>query len=174
MEKNKSLIIVAAVALILTVALIGSIAQQTQVQSTLTPVVNEVISIAGARLGNGTYNDINESYNFTIAKAAYTYSGDCPITNVVYGNASTNWTVDTDYVISLSTGIFSLKNTSATTSATDGVNTTYIDYDYCGTGYINSSWGRSILNLTPGLIAIAILVIAILAAWQLLGKTDED
>ena len=40
-------------------------------------------------------------------------------------------------------------------------NDTYISYAYCGDNYLNSAWGRTVLNLVAGFFALALLGIGI-------------
>lgn len=172
-EKDKTITILVstAVILILALALIGSIATQTQQQTTQTTVANEVVNIAPARLTSGA---INITYPFTVANPPTgweTETSDCNIHTLAYGNVTTDFTLTADYTASTA-GVLLLKNTQVVNISTS--NSTYVDYTYCGAGYINSSWGRTVLNLTPGLIALAILVMVILGAYSLLGKQEED
>jgi hypothetical protein len=175
MPKNEGnttkIMISGAVMLLLMVALISALATQTVKNTSLTSTENELVNIAPARLASG---EINTTYSFTLTNAPTgwkTETTDCNIQNVVYGNSTTDYTVTTDYTISTA-GVLQLKNTAVMNNSAS--NSTYIDYSYCGNEYLNSSWGRSILNNTIGFFIIAILVVAVFIAYQILGKETED
>lgn len=179
MAKNSTITILVstAIIIILVAALLTSIASESQLKTSKTSVVNEAIDISTARDPSGGKNiTTGSARNFTVANYPSGWKvEDCPLTTVVYGNTSTTWTLDTDYRLDATRGIISVLNTTSTASSS--VNATVVDYYYCASDYLNSSWGRSLLNLTPGLIAIALLVVAVYAAYQLLGGAggkDED
>ena len=176
-EKNTTITILvsAAVFLILAVALISSIVSETQNKTTLIGVTNESLDVSSARLLTaGEENDINESTNFTLTHANTGWKIDpseCVITldNLMF-NVSTAAALTTDYIVS-DDGIVTLVNSTGWKA--NPLNASYVSYDYCPDEYLNSSWGRTILNLTPGFIALAILIIAVLTAYQLLRKEED-
>jgi hypothetical protein len=85
-------------------------------------------------------------------------------------SSGASFTVTTDYVLTASTGTYKLVN-SATALATlpTANNNTYATYNYCSDDYLNSSWGRTVLNLVAGFFAIAILLTSI-ALFYSVGK----
>jgi hypothetical protein len=179
-EKNKTITVLVstAVILILALALITSMAEETQKRTTQTAVASESIDIAPARLTSGSINTtypIWLNHNTTADKTWKAEQSDCNINVDRYGNSTLALTVTTDYAVN-SAGRLLLVNTSNVAgSAGSGSNTTWtIAYKYCADDYLATSWGRTLLNLTPGLIAIAILVIAILASYSLLKREGED
>jgi|TARA_B100001971_G_C18172395_1_gene527933 uncharacterized membrane protein len=155
MDANKKLIL-AFVTLILGAVLIGTIASSAIAVTDKTGVSDETLDISAARVANG---DINESYEFTVTNNPTGWkTGDCPLTSVTYGNSSTDYTITTDYLITLATGNLTLKNTSVTVL---GTNDTLIDYTYCADDYMNLGWGRTIINLVAGFFAIALLLVSV-------------
>ena len=112
--------------------------------------------------------NITKVYTVTEAPTGWKLRGDdaCPLTNFVLSNASgTALTLTTDYVVNLTAGTYTMKNTTDTFSMDD--NSTYATYSYCPDGY-QSGFGGSALNLVPGFFALAILVsVAFLIFWIL-------
>lgn len=159
-------IITAFVTLVLGIALMGSLATNTNTPTTLTTVTNEPISIVGARLTSGS---INTSYTFTVANPPTGWKVlDCPLSSIVYGNSSTDYVLTTDYALTASTGVLTLVNS---TRVFYGGNSTLVDYSYCADSYLNSSFGRSSLNLVPGFFAIALLLIGVGFTYSVLKDT---
>lgn len=124
-----------------------------------TPVTNEAISIAPARINAGS---INTTYPFTVTHAntvgEWQYT-ECPLASVVYGNTSANYALTTDYLFNATTGVLTLKNT--TTVLNSGNNATVIDYTYCQDGYAKDSGARTVASLI-GLFAVLILLAFVL------------
>lgn len=173
MEKSNTttLLVTGAILAILVTALISSLASESQKKTTLTQATNEAISIANSRLADG---GINASITYTVTYPRTGWKADestCAITAGSYGNTSTTWTPTTDYALSTS-GVLSLVNTVAVNSSNS--NSTQLTYTYCADDYMASSWGRSILNLTPGLIVIALLIVVVSIVYVLLGKEGRE
>ena len=165
------LLVTGAIIAILVAALITAIATETQNKTMPTVVTAEEHAILHP---NGTYTNITAQYTVTNAPTGWK-SEDCPLTNFAIKNQSGSaLTLTTDYLVTLSSGNYTLKNNSATIGLIGAYNNTYVYYDYCANEYVNSSWGRSLLNLTPGLIAIALLVAMVYIAYVILGREQED
>lgn len=154
-------IVLGAIFLLLGSILIGVVASEQYKKTSLSGVTNEVIDITTARLAG---NNINASKTFNLANV---YSGSdiwkteysvCNIVVGAYGNVSTDFTVTTDYAVT-NAGVLNLVNTSTTVNSIP--NTTYIDYNYCADDYTASSWGRSVLNMIGGLMAVMLLAGAV-------------
>jgi len=112
------------------------------------------------------YPAINTTATYTVTNAPTGWKvTDCPLTNFAIKNQSGSaLTLTDDYTVTLSTGVYLLKNTvnTNTTSKLYGpYNKTYVTYNYCGDNYINSSWGRTSLDLAPGLFALALMGVGI-------------
>ena len=151
-NSNVSKIVIGFFMIIVGLALIVSVANSSAAVTLKTNIVNEAVDITTARLSTGC---INESTVFTVTNYPSGWKvNDCPLTSFVYGNSSTDYTLTTDYIPTLSAGTFTLVNTS---TVVDGTNATLVDYTYCQDGYMNLAWGRSILNLVAGFFALAIL-----------------
>ena len=161
----------AFVALIIGVALIGSVATQTNLATDKLVIANGAHDISAARnASSGT--DINESDPDSYVTVTNYPSGwkitDCPLTSVVHGNASVHFTLGSDYTVVLSTGIIHVLETSVTGNST---NATLADYTYCGDDYLNSGWGRSIIGLIAGFFAIALLGVSLFMFYNIFKST---
>lgn len=169
--------ILAFIGVVLAVAFISSLATQTNTVTAKTEVDDEVHNLASCvALTSGGGWEVNESdtdCNVTVTNPPTGWQvEDCPLTVVVVENGTgTALTADTDFVVFDTTGIIKLEDTTSTENLTG--NNTYVDYKYCGAGYVNSSWGRDILGVNVGLYAIAILILVIAAVFVYL-KNKED
>lgn len=154
-------LVLAFVALIVGVSLVGVIASESLGVTDKTVVTNEAINIAAARLGDDlSINETNAASNFTVTNYPTNWKiTDCPITVSAYGNSTADWTVNTDYEVFAAQGIIHVLNTTATEAGAS--NATLVDYTYCGDKYLNSSWGRTSLTIVSGLFAIALLLTAV-------------
>ena len=159
-QKNINLLVLAFVALIIGVVLIGSIAGNVNDRTDKTFVANETLDISGARLAD-TILSIDPSYPFTITNPPTNWKiSDCPITSFVFRNQTqVDTATGTDYTFFPANGTLLLKN--STIYHIDGtiqvLNITTMSYVYCEDDYLNSSWGRSVLKTVPGFFALALL-----------------
>lgn len=154
-------IILGFVTLIVAAVLIGSVATESQDRTTKTNVGNESIS-----LNTTGFTHINENHVYTIAKrpSGWQKEEQCYPTDFAIKNSTGHvLTKDTDYVVYLNNGTFSLRDTTATNTSDQlyPTNYTWVDYNYCGDDYLNSSWGRTVLNLVVGFFAIASLLVSV-------------
>jgi len=142
---------------ILGTILVTVIASQILLKTDYTAVSNE----ANAFTANSSLTGINTSELHTVVNYPTGWKlDDCPISSVVIKNASggTALTADTDYTLYANNGTFVFIDTDNTDALLGEDNNTYIDYKYCGDDYLNAAWGRNVLNLTPGLFVIMVLV----------------
>ena len=174
-------LVLAFITLMVGLVLIGTIATQANNVTTPISVSSETVNIAPARLAGGA---INTSKVFTVTNAATGWkSTDAPneclpaygaagygAPFIYYNQSGDYMTKNTDYIVTSTTGSFTLKNVKNLNSSTS--NTTTVSYSYCGDGYMNSSWGRTILNVNVGLYALAILIIVIILAYLYLKDND--
>lgn len=154
-------IISLAIIMIIALVLINEISNQQATMTTKNQATNDQITITTARL---TANDINNSRgNFTITSApvngSWQSAGGCPVTLLAYGNASTNFTADTDYIFYPNTGIVNILNTTATKTSLP--NATFATYQYCQDGYIEDSGTRSVTGLILLMTIIGLLGVVI-------------
>jgi len=158
--KNVNYIVLAFVFLIIGVALIGQVAINTENATDKTTVVDEAIDLSGVVLN--PLEQVNESAsNFTVTFPPTGWKvTECALTSVGYGNSTGDYTLDTDYELYPAQGIIHVLNTT-TTASINGGNNTLIDYTYCPDDYLNSSWGRTVLDLIPGFFALALLGVAL-------------
>ena len=160
-------LILAFVALILGAVLIGVIATQSLDVTAVNNVYNEshnLDSCVAYNASSDTGYDVNESNsacNVTVSNNPTGWkTNDCPLTSVTINNGTSGeLTSGTDYTLYASTGLVQMLD-SATTKNLSG-NDTFAYYSYCGDDYLNSSWGRSVLNLVGGFFAIALLLLSV-------------
>jgi len=146
-------------------------------QATMTdklPVYNETSTITLAIDYGGDRINLNSTPVFTLVKAptGWQAGGDCPIGSFTVDNQSGNaaLTLDTDFNITTSTGEWALINTTASVNAfNSGDNTSYVSYNYCDDGYVNSTAGRSITGLISLMAALAIIGFAVWAGISKMG-----
>jgi len=148
------MIIILFVGIIVAIALMNPIIDTTAQMTKKQSIVNEAIDISSARIAGG---DINVSYEFLVDQAPTGWKiTDCPLESVSYGNDTSDYIVTTDYILTASSGVLTLKDTATTHNPAS--NSTYIDYTYCADGYNKDSSSRSILNLV--LIFCSLIILA--------------
>jgi len=149
-------LIFAFVTLILGIALLSQISVLTNDTTGKTSIRNESITI----LKNVTDVNLTKVYQLAQSPSGWKLQ-DCPLTALVLTNTTdnTHWTLTTDYTVNLANGTLLLKNTTATRLTVN--NLTYANYEYCADDYLNSSWGRTMVNLIAGFFAIALLLVSI-------------
>lgn len=165
-SKNMGLLVAAFIMIVVGASLIGVIAKQEQELTKQAAVGSEIIDITQARVGLAA-NNINISKTFNVAKA-YTSSTnrwkasdtDCNMVAVRFNvsDDAAPMAATTDYTLSTS-GTLTLVNSSAMIANVS--NTTEIAYTYCPDSYLSEGWSRSVLDLTPGFFALAIMGIGV-------------
>jgi len=178
-EKSSTIkvLISAMVLIILAVAFLTAIADQSNLSTQRTLIDDEThnlatcVSVTDAE--GWEINESNSACNITVTNAPTGWKQeDCQLGVVVVENGTgTALTLDTDYAVFADTGIIQMLDTTATENLTG--NNTYLDYSYCGDGYVSQSWGRTVLDTNVGIYAIAVLVIVVLLVYTLL-KREED
>jgi hypothetical protein len=150
-------LILAFVTLLLGVVLIGTIASEGLHRTDKLVVVGEQHAFTAA------VGDVNITKSYTVTNAPTGWkSEDCPLTAITIKNVTgVALTLTTDYTITPSTGVYYLKNTTATCAMVGTDNNTYVDYTYCGDDYMNSTWGRTSINLVAGFFALGILLTSV-------------
>ena len=166
-------LIAAFVMLIIGVVLISTLSTQTIASTALVGSGTESFSVAPARVVQDGYN-INDTKVFASKNVIAHPAADsavrngetsCAISSIVMKNASgAVMTANTDYVWNTDgggngPGNLTLKNTGALNTTV--LNTTTISYSYCGENYMTSSWGRTAMDITIGLLAIALFLGAV-------------
>lgn len=137
--------------------LVGVIASQVLIKTEYGIVNNEAEAFlvdAGSDTPNTT-----EVHTLTYYPTGWKIQ-DCPISSFVVKNGSdgTVLTADTDYTFNSTAGTFVFINSTESRALIGADNSTYLDYRYCADDYLNSSWGRNVLKLAPGLFTILILL----------------
>lgn len=171
------------VVLLLAVVFVSTLATQSNSVTTKTTVSAESHNLATlgcvvANADGGQVNASSSNCNVTLTNAPTSWKKtDCPLTSVVVSNGTTGqtFTLNTDYYLFASTGVVQFLNSTGTQAG--HANATVTAYNYCGTGYLNSSWGRSVLGVNVGLFAVAILLVAAGVVYYLLEekkRRDED
>ena len=151
---------------IVALALLPAIANNAQVLSEKTQVINETLDISAAwSVDSG--DTLNASKVLTLGTVPTGWDVDnCPLdVSEVLGPANTTLTVTTDYVVAGLNGTIRFLNTVAANS-TNG-NTTHLSYTYCPDGYVTSAGGRSISKL---ILLFAALGLVAFAIFHLKGK----
>ena len=154
-----SKLVLAFVTLILGAVLIGVIATNGLVVSTLTHVTsNESLDISSVRIDDG---DIGASkvllVNAYDNDSWQAENSDCDIVIVDYFlNASNRLTVTTHYTHDGNGGI-TIVNGTLTADVVSNNDTVVVGYSYCDEDYLNLGWGRTLVNLVSGFFALAIL-----------------
>jgi len=148
----------AFVTLLIGVVLIGTVATQGNLKVDKLVIADESHAFT---VDSGV--DINTTTAYTVTNAPTGWKiADCPLTSIVISNVTgVALTETTDYTITESTGVYYLKNTTATVAMVGTDNNTYIDYTYCGDDYMNLQWGRTGIKLVPGFFALAILLTSV-------------
>ncbi len=117
---------------------------------------NETQSIVSARLAG---NDVDPGTLFTVTFDQVA-TGNDPIDTFVLrdeqGNAAT---VTTDYIVNLTTGTYTLVNTSFWSQEPE--NTTFRSYNYKGSDYVDDSGSRLMIALILLFAALATLAFGI-------------
>lgn len=192
MEKSNSLklFITAFVVVVLALAFIVSIADQTRGVTERTQVSSEALDAAGCFTPvNLTGTDFTTLHtyangptdadcNFTLANVPDSWkletANDCLLVNVAVKNGTlTTLTEDTDYYFNTETGVVTLLNTSTNVRLITN-NATYAAYTYCADDYMNTSWGRTILNTNVGFLAIAVLAVVLWLVYVLLERKKNE
>ena len=121
---------------------------------------NDTQNISTARLaGNG----INASINYTVTKTPLLTSNLSLESFAIYNSSGSVATITTDYLVDLSTGVYSLKNSSFWIASG---NITYVTYNYFDDSYITDSGSRNILLLTVFFMALGLLAWVIYYNWE--------
>jgi len=145
-------VIAVLIGLTFIIAMTGILNPQTDISS----ADNESQNISSARLSGV---NINESVEYTV-DYDYETTGNTPIKNFVINNGTDDATVTTDYVVNLTEGSYTLKNSSYWQSSD---NSSLVSYDYYDSGYLENSFARVITGLILGFAALIIL--AWLVSW---------
>ena len=175
-EKKITVLFVSTFILVLlAIAFLTSISEQTSLSTEKTKVADESYNLTGEGCyAGGQVNESDSDCNLTVTNAPTGWKAvDCALTSVVVTNTTgTTLTSGTDYNVYASTGVVQMLNTTDTDVESLG-NNVLIDYSYCGDSYVNSSWGRSILGVNVGLFAVAILIAVVLLVYVLFDKKKE-
>jgi len=158
-------IIILVSGVLVAMAMLPTIANNQVLMTDKQTIQNELVNLTveGFFGDKGEINLTNGSY--LAAKAPtpsdWQWGDTCPIESVAFGNASTNYTLTTDYAINLTNGNLTLVNSTAVIT---GGNDTYLYYKYCDDGYLTDSGSRGVAELILIGAALALLGFAIWAA----------
>jgi len=174
MENNSiTKLILGFLVLIVGLALIGSVATETNAVTEKLSVSAEVIDISSDKTVAGACPmGVNGTNALAITNAPTGWkTSDCPISGfTMYNQTGVTATTVTDYVFYPANGTIMLKNTTLWSSlCTATSNTTTVAYTYCDDDYINIAWGRTVLNLVSGFFALALLMVSV-ALFYSVGK----
>lgn len=159
-------LILAFVTLIVGLVIIGSLAAQGNLVTDKRTAANESYNLTdiGCYASGEVNGTTDAGCNITVSYAPsgweQTETG-CYLSGVTVGNNTYYaMTEDTDYYLFENTGIIQMLNTSSTNLTGCG-NNVRINYTYCGSDYLNLSWGRTAIDIVPGFFAIALLLISV-------------
>jgi hypothetical protein len=112
---------------------------------------------------------VNTSYPIVITNYPTGWkTEDCQPASIDIRNATNAQLVkDTNYVFWPANGTVYLKGATTNVTFFTANNNSYISYTYCGDDYVNSSFGRSSLDVAVGMFAIAMLVVAVGMFWSI-------
>lgn len=148
------LIVLLVIGVIVALTLIDEIASNQSIATQKQTKLNQSVATTTAYLGA---NEVNTSKVFSIYTQDTWKQNECPLTSVAIRNgAGTALAKDTDYTLTATTGVFSLKNTSKTVPAT-ALNLTYVDYSFCADGYNVDGGARGIAGTWVLFAALAVL-----------------
>lgn len=157
-------LIVAFVALIVGISLIGTISISANSIASAPYVINETQSLTGALRVNGVGTGIvNTTYPFQVTHSPTGWQlQDCPLTGISIVNATnTALTKDTHYTFYPANGTWYLKGVTVNTTHFNANNNSYVSYTYCGDDYLSQSWGRGVMGITTGMFALGLLGVSI-------------
>lgn len=158
-QMSLGVIVIVIMGIIACLAILPEIFTQQSAMTTKNTVADEAIDISTARNSSGDV-DLSRS-NFTVANAPSGWKvTECPLTSVVYGNATEDWVLATDYNVYADSGIIQVLNSSNTVTDQNG-NSTFVDYTYCLDGYNTSGGSRSIAGLIGLFTALALVAFVI-------------
>ena len=169
-NKSMGMLLGAFVMLIIGVSLISVVATQSNLVSDKTVVYTESHDLSSCMTpvgGDILFDPTDCSYLVTNYHTSWKIL-DCPLTSVTVGNGTLDFTVTTDYTVAGATGNVTIVN--STTTQLGYSNTTEVSYTYCGADYVNSSFGRTSLDITIGLFAIALLLGAVGMFYQVMKQ----
>ena len=155
---STSKLVLAFVTLILGAVLIGTISTQALAVSEKAASSDTIAFVPSG------INLINITEPLTVTNNPTSWkTTDCPLTNFAIANSSgTALTLTTDYTVTASTGVFLLKNSSASAALIQApANNTYVTYNYCDDEYLNLGWGRTLIKLVAVFFALALLAISV-------------
>lgn len=154
-------------------AMLTPISTNTQEMTSKSSITNYEVNLNTSASWNASQGQtVNSSYVYTVETDHIPDSwkvANCPIENFVLGNTTGgNYTADTDYVFTGSTGSWVLLNTTGWNGT---ANITFASYDFCGDGYITSSGGRTTATMILIFGAIALIAFMLWGVYFVLRKT---
>lgn len=169
-ENAVTLIIILFVTLLIGVIAAPILAGQTSLITNPTTVTGESLDISGARTITG--NNINESYEFTLANSGLASEGGWVNSSISITNAS-GTTLAGNYTVNYTSKVITFANNTYMISQGGAGNITLVDYQYYPLDYITESFGRRVLdNILIGIFALLILVVAVAGVYQLLKRSQ--
>jgi hypothetical protein len=158
-------LVIAFVSLIVGIVLITQVASEGSKVTSLS-TITETFNLAPARLAAGAINETYYFYPTYLANSGWRADdvADCSVFPLVVKNA-TGATLDNngcasagEYTYVTDVRLNFCNTLSVNNSAS---NSTTVTYRYCPDGYLTSSWQRTITNLVPGFIALALMAVAV-------------
>jgi hypothetical protein len=154
-------LLMAFLALIVGMALLGQIATSSYAITAPIYVIDESLDISSARIADA--KDLDVSVNLYVSnrytddwRVTAERPSECDISQnfVLKNQTGATTALTTDYTIS-ATGVVNVKNVTILYNAP--TNITSVSYSYCESDYVVSRWARNSITLVSGLFAIALL-----------------
>lgn len=153
---NTSKLITAFVMIIVGVILVGVTATETVKVTTPIAVVQESLSLSPARLAG---NNINTTYQFTLANAGLAEAGGWVTNSISITNAS-GTSLAGNFTVNYDTDRITFSNNTFMVTGGGAGNATLVGYSYYPAAYL-TGFGRPIMNIVPGLFGLVILLIGV-------------
>lgn len=163
-------LIMAFITLIIGIMFLTQVSIQGSAVTSTIKVINETFSIASAR--NNTDGTLYSNSSPTLFPGHYATNWRTSYTECLPGSSGNGFEVrnqsenvltggGTDYTVN-SDGSFTFIN-NARTNSTTGINAnkTHLYYSYCGDDYLTQGWQRNTINIIPGFLAIALLLVSV-------------
>ena len=165
--------------IVVVLVLLGSVADTKASSTNKLSISNETQSLSDCYATSDTKNQVNVSAtacNITVDNWYPTgdwriSEGQCNLDDVIVQNGTEDdITLNTDYKLFADEGVIQFLNTSETEALVN--NNSFVDYNFCGTGYFTSSGDRALANLWTTLGIIALLIITAGVAYRYMNNKD--
>lgn len=172
MDSKIGAIILLFVGIIIVLAILPSISNNTNIMTSKQVINREILTIPRNVSGTGS---VNESWNLIVTQAPVTSDWQYPdgtrdcelsILNVTTSNG-TLCILNTDYKWTSSLGILNFNNTGRVNNT--GSNTSYVSYNYCDDSYVGDQPAGVVTELIVLFAVLGLLGFVIYYFWKEIG-----